>query len=303
MSQFGGNENVNINLRVTGQAETQQELSAANQQVEKLNKTADSGADLTVKGFKKSVAAVRTFVGAIASAIGVATAFFVLGQKINKLFTELFTSGESQAKKFLETINSADPKEKLGAVAKEIEQLQGVLSRRLGFFDQDPLANLFIGRRSVIEGQLKTLRESAASNAQQLKAKERDINQSAIDDQALVEAEALRAQNEKDADATLERIHERERQEHDAAILLQAEVDAEFQETKERIEREADAEIEAIRRIERARQDAYRDSRLELERLIEAQRGLSDLQAAFNLATVGQGVEIVNLISRRVGRR
>lgn len=143
-------------------------------------------------GFKKSVTAVKSWIGAVGGAIAVATSMFVLGQKIRAVYDDLFTSGAEKAKKFSESLLITDATDRLKAYTAEIDKLQTRLAQSL----EDPISNILnrlqgLGPQSLMD-QIAAL-EASRSDAQQQANRQREVaEEKAAKEKAAAEEEANR---------------------------------------------------------------------------------------------------------------
>lgn len=145
-------------------------LAESQAEIDKL-KAKGIAADESGLGFRKSVSAVRQWIGSVTAAIGVATTFFVLGQKIRDVYDELFTSGAEKARKFSEALMTTEPTERLKKYSDEIDVLQSRLAASSESIGRRFL-NIFSGNTTdALTERIAALEKRRAEAQNQLTAK------------------------------------------------------------------------------------------------------------------------------------
>lgn len=145
-------------------------LAESQNEIEKL-KAKGEDADQSGLGFKKSVSAVRSWIGSVTAAIGVATTFFVLGQKIRAVYDDLFTSGAEKGRNFANTVLSPDATDRVKAYSDEIDKLQTRLAQSLESPTALVLNTLQGFSTDSLKSQIAELEKSRSDAQEQLTAK------------------------------------------------------------------------------------------------------------------------------------
>lgn len=127
-------------------------------------------ADESGLGFKKSVSGVRSWVAAVGGAIGVATSFYLIGQRIRETWDTFFETGTDKADKFINAIGGQSPQERIKKTTDEIQRLQTILGAS-NESTYDAIRNRIAeGSVASIEERLKALNaELDSANAAKLK--------------------------------------------------------------------------------------------------------------------------------------
>jgi len=216
-------------------------LAESQTELDKLKAKAEA-ADASGLGFRQSVSAVKQWIGSVTAAIGVATTFFLLGQKIRDVYDELFTSGAEKARKFSEALMTTEPTERLKKYSDEIDVLQSRLaasSENVG----RRLLNIFSGNTTDSLLLRVSELEKKRSEAQKQLNAQRDAEERAAEKKK--QEEAVAAAIELQRVVGLERAKKRYDEVVKAEDAAQAVVDASLAAAKEAHERRlADAEKE-----------------------------------------------------------
>lgn len=301
MSQFGGNEVKTV--FTVDSSEVAPKVDAAQAKVEGFKRSAEEGGEAVAGGFKKSISAVTSFIGSLTAAVGVATLFYNIGQKIQDVYFELFTSGAAKAKEFSESINSVDAKKNIETIEGEISRLQQRLDKALRFNGDEKstlLTDLIFGDPKEIESQIAKLTQAANAFRQQQEAQRK--RQKEQEEEQLREksrqADLQQALDDRAAENQEKRARDRaaafESEQNEAIRRADAELDAArakyHEEELNRIQERRDKELEAIQTV----RDELRQLNAERER-------------GFGLDNVGalglsRSSDLVDLVRRRTGR-
>jgi len=301
VSQFGGNEVKTV--FTVDSSEVAPKVDAAQAKVEGFKRSAEEGGEAVAGGFKKSISAVTSFIGSLTAAVGVATLFYNIGQKIRDVYFELFASGSVKAKEFVDSINSIDAKKNIESIESEISRLQQRLDKALRF-EGDKDATLFtkllFGDPKDLEEQIAKLTQAANAFRQQQEAqrKRQKEAEEELGREKERQADLQQALDERAADNQEKRARERaaafEAEQAETIRRADAELDAARQKYHEedlkRIQERRDKELEAIQ--------AVRDELRQLNAERERGFGLDNVGAL----GVSRSSELVDLVRRRTGR-
>lgn len=306
-----------------------QKLAETETKLDQLKAKADS-ADASGLGFRKSVQSIRSWIGAVGGAVAVATSFYVIGQKIRDTYDSIFTSGADKAKKFSDSLFSADAADRAKTLSDEIDRLQtrlasslestvaNVTNRLLGLGPQslkDQIAALESSRADA-QNQLTAQkaakeREDAKTAAKAKLAEEEKVRQ-AIFDRARDDTKRLAEEGmtqEQRIEATraegLKRIQEltaqaRTQEELTAVNALESQIVRRYQREREEMKRLNDeANQERIRQAEEQAQ-AYADEfrRQMLEAIQEINRANQSFFSSFSEKQNGLLLSIRQEITR-----
>ncbi len=265
-------------------AETQAELDKVKTTAEKVD---DSGL-----GFKKSLSAVKSWIASVTSAIGVATTFYLVGQKINETLTSAFTSGTEKAQDFVDALDIANSEQALGVLQKEINKTAALLDDAIKRSEKGLLGD--VGATADVKGfqqQLTRLRQEEetllkSTNGKRLRLDERAANARADAQKKADDESAARLE---EAQLTEEQRSEQARQERTQRALDDANA-------------LADATLSAEDKIARKRFDAQeRARRLMLQAQTEQDRVAA--RALFDAANLSATYELDKIEDERSKKR
>lgn len=165
-------------------------MSAAEAQSKATADKLSEHADLTAKGFRKSVAQVTGFIGSLTAAVGVATTFFEIGKKIRETWDDALKTATDRAKEFAIALDTADPKRLLEGTEEQIRKIEARIAQ---LREEDSNFNNTVPETDKLEKEKRELNEQAKAYRQQIQARE---------DSEKARAESLRSAKEQaDSDA------------------------------------------------------------------------------------------------------
>ena len=277
-------EQVDILLRAENE-ELKRKLDETSRKLDELRGKSDGEAITT--GMKRSVQAVTSFIGSIVSAIGVATVFYNLGNKIGETLYQTFASGTAQAEKFVEALDLTKPAQSIAATRKEIETLEAKLADALKRYETlDGGTSLQgAGRVKRLQDQLVTLRGIERDLSNQIEADKNATKKRLAEKAADEEFRRASEDSRKLAAQSLDEFEAIERAREDgilraAELTKRARTDEQraiAEELDRQVRLRAERENQLIRDRRAAEEQAATDAARERERReIEANRRIAE---------------------------